>query len=113
MFQSFIDPLSFLLGFIAASFFWLLEFAGKLGMGISPGVPAADILLQAFKSEDSQYSLAALPYLKYTPNEGVIKELYNAMYNDDPELREAAYNTLWEIGASGVKLPHPRQYGFG
>ena len=92
---------------------WLIEFAGKQGMGISPGVPATDILLKAVKSEDAQYSLAALPYLKYTPNEGVIKELYNAMYNDDPELREAAYNTLWEIGASGVKLPHPSQYGFG
>jgi hypothetical protein len=35
------------------------------------------------------------------------------MYKDDPELREAAFNVLWEIGASGFKLPHPNQYGLG
>ncbi|MBP8165219.1 MAG: hypothetical protein KAX86_07230, partial [Anaerolineales bacterium] len=57
--------------------------------------------------------LAALPYLKYTPNEDVLKNLYGAMYKDDPELREAAYNILWELGASGAKLPDPSQYGFG
>jgi HEAT repeat protein len=92
---------------------WLIEFAGKQGMGISPGVPATDILLLALKSEDPDARIAALPFLKYTPNEGVITQLYGAMYNDDPELREAAYNTLWEIGLSGAKLPHPSQYGFG
>ena len=91
---------------------WLIEFAGKQGMGISPGVPATDILLLALKSEDSDTRLAALPYLKYTPNEGVIAQLYAAMYKDDPELREAAYNVLWELGTSGVKLPNPVQYGY-
>jgi HEAT repeat protein len=92
---------------------WLIEFAGKQGMGISPGVPATDILLLALKSEDADTRLAALPYLKFTPNEGVIAQLYDAMYKDDPELREAAYNILWELGTSGVKLPHPSQYGYG
>ncbi|MBI5354161.1 MAG: HEAT repeat domain-containing protein [Chloroflexi bacterium] len=92
---------------------WLIEFAGKHGMGISPGIPATDILLLALKDEDPDIRLAALPYLKFTPNEGVVTQIYGAMYKDDPELREAAYNTLWEIGASGVKLPHPSQYGFG
>lgn len=92
---------------------WLIEFAGKQGMGISPGVPATDILLLALKSDDPDTRLAALPYLKFTPNEGVITQLYSAMYKDDPELREAAYNILWELGTSGVKLPHPNQYGYG
>ena len=92
---------------------WLIEFAGKQGVGISPGTPATDILLLALKSDDPDARLAALPYLKFTPNEGVITQIYGAMYKDDPELREAAYNTLWEIGTSGVKLPHPSQYGFG
>ncbi len=92
---------------------WLIEFAGKQGMGISPGVPATDILLLALKSDDPNTRLAALPYLKFTPNEGVITQLYDAMYKDDPELREAAYNILWELGTAGVKLPHPNQYGYG
>jgi len=92
---------------------WLIEFASKQGMGISPGTPATDILLLALKSDDPDARLAALPYLKFTPNEGVITQIYSAMYKDDPELREAAYNTLWEIGTTGAKLPHPSQYGFG
>jgi len=92
---------------------WLIAFAGKQGVGIPPGAPATDLLLLALKSDDPDTRLAALPYLKFTPNEGVVSQIYGAMYRDDPELREAAYNTLWEIGASGVKLPHPNQYGFG
>ena len=90
---------------------WLVEFAGKQGMGISPGTPATDILLLALKSDNAETRLAALPYLKYVPSEGVVTQLYHAMYKDDPELREAAFNTLWEIGVSGIKLPDPTQLG--
>ncbi len=90
---------------------WLVEFAGKNGVGISPGTPATDILLLALKTDDPETRLAALPYLKYVPSEGVVTQLYHAMYKDDPELREAAFNTLWEIGMSGVKLPDPTQLG--
>lgn len=92
---------------------WLLEFAAKNGMGISPGVPATDILLLALKSEDPDARIASLPYLKFTPSEGVIAQMYDAMYKDDPELREYAYHTLWEVGASGVKLPDPSEFGLG
>jgi len=91
---------------------WLIEFAGRQGTGISPGSPATEILLLALKSDDPDLRLASLPYLKRIPTEGVLKQLYDAMYKEDPELREAVYNVLWEIGASGVKLPHPSQYGF-
>ncbi len=90
---------------------WLIEFAGKQGMGISPGTPATDILLLALKGDEPEARLSALPYLKNTPTDGVITQIYNAMYRDDPELREAAYQTLWELGASGVKLPDPMQFG--
>jgi hypothetical protein len=91
---------------------WLIQFAGKQGVGISPGAPATDILLLALKSDDADTRLAALPYLKFTPSEGVVAQLYEAMYKEDPELREAAYNILWELGTSGTKLPHPSQYGY-
>ncbi len=92
---------------------WLVEFAGKQGMGISPGVPATDILLLALQSEDPNLRLAALPYLKYTANEVVLTQIYAAMYTEDRDLRESAYNILWELGTSGLKLPHPNQYGYG
>lgn len=92
---------------------WLIEFAGKQGMGISPGAPATEILISALKSDDPNARLACLPYLRQSPTEGVVTQLYHAMYKDDPELREAVYLTLMEIAAAGVKLPHPSQFGIG
>lgn len=92
---------------------WLIEFAGKQGMGVPRGGPATDVLLQAFKLGETEERLAALPYLKRVANEGIIGTLYNAMYGEDPEVREAAFYAVEEIGANGIKLPHPSQYGLG
>lgn len=91
---------------------WLIEFAGTQGVGISPGAPATDILLAALKSPKDEERLGALPYFKANLSDGIIKQIYEVMYGDDAELREAAYLTLWEIGATGYKLPHPTQFGF-
>lgn len=91
---------------------WLVEFAAKQGTGISPGTPATDVLLQALKSDNPDLRLGALPYLKFTPNETVLAQLYGVMHAEDVELREAVFNVLWELDAAGVKLPHPAQYGY-
>jgi HEAT repeat protein len=92
---------------------WLIAFAGKQKMGVPRGGPATDVLLSAFKQGDTEERLAALPYLKRIANEGIIGALYNAMYGEDPEVREAAFQAVEEIGANGVKLPHPNQFGLG
>jgi HEAT repeat protein len=92
---------------------WLIEFAGKQKMGIPRGGPATDVLLNAFKQGDTEERLAALPYLKRVANEGIIGALYNAMYGEDPEVREAAFYAIEEIGANGIRLPHPNQFGLG
>ncbi|HZM21586.1 MAG TPA: HEAT repeat domain-containing protein [Anaerolineales bacterium] len=92
---------------------WLIEFAGKQGVGIPRGGPATDILLSAFKSGQTEERLAALPYLKRVANEGIIGALYNAMYGEDAEVREAAFYAIEEIGSNGLKLPHPNQFGLG
>jgi hypothetical protein len=92
---------------------WLIEFAGKQGVGISPGSPATEILVAALKSDADEERLAALPYLKRMPSEGVITSMYHAMYRDDLELREAVFLVLCELAAGGVKLPNPEQFGLG
>ena len=92
---------------------WLIAFAGKQKMGIPRGGLATDVLLSAFKQGDTEERLAALPYLKRVPNEGIVGALYNAMYGEDPEVREAAFQAVEEIGANGFKLPHPNQFGLG
>jgi HEAT repeat protein len=92
---------------------WLIEFAGKQGKGIPKGSPATDVLLNAFKTGETEQRLAALPYLKRVANEGIIGSLYNALYGDDHEVREAAFYAIEEIGANGIRLPHPNQFGVG
>jgi HEAT repeat protein len=92
---------------------WLIEFAGKQGVGIPPGSAATDILIKALKSGNEVERLGALPYLRRTPTEGVLKEIYSVMQTSDQEMREAAYQFLVEVGATEIPLPSPKQYGFG
>ncbi len=90
---------------------WMIAFAGKQGMGISPGAPATDVLLLALKSDDIDERLAVLPYLQRSPSAGVINALYHAMNAGNIEMREAVFLVLLEIAASGATLPDPQAYG--
>jgi hypothetical protein len=92
---------------------WLIEFAGKQGVGIPRGAPATDILLDSFKHGDTDERLAAIPYLKQHANEGIIGALYNGVYGEDPEVSSASFLALQEIAADGTALPHPNQFGLG
>jgi hypothetical protein len=92
---------------------WLIEFAGKQGVGIPRGAPATDILLNAYKHGDTDERLAAIPYLKQQANEGIIGALYNGVYGEDPEVSSASFLALQEIAADGTALPHPNQFGLG
>lgn len=92
---------------------WLIEFAGKQGMGIPRGGSAADVLASAFRYGSTEERLAALPFLKPNANEGVVGALYTGVYGEDPEVREASYLAIQEIGANGTRLPHPNQFGLG
>jgi HEAT repeat protein len=92
---------------------WLVEFAGRQGMGISPGQAATDMLIQAFKGENPEEQRAALAYLRHKPSEGIIGTLYNAYYIIDHPQREMVYQTLKEYAAGGVQLPTPMQFGLG
>lgn len=92
---------------------WLVEFAGKQGTGIPKGSPATEMLMTALNYGETDERLAVIPYLKKNATEGVIGALYNGMYGDDPEVREASFIALEEIAANGTPLPHPNQFGLG
>ena len=92
---------------------WLIAFAGKQGMGVSPDKPPTDVLLQALKSGDEDERLASLSYLRMLPSEGVFGALFQAMYADDPFLREGVFQTLSEMAARGMEVPDPVQFGVG
>ena len=82
-------------------------------MGIPRGSPATDVLVSAYKHGDTEQRLAALPYLKRSADDGIIGALYNGMYGEDPEVREASFYAIEEIAANGRKIPHPNQFGLG
>jgi HEAT repeat protein len=93
---------------------WLIEFAGRYGVGIAPGAPTTDLLLRALKSEKDDERLAALNYLRYMPNESVMSGLFQTFFStEDSTLKEGIYLVLWEFALGGQKIPSPMQYGFG
>jgi hypothetical protein len=92
---------------------WMIAFAGKQGLGISPDKPPTDLLLQALDSGEAEEKLAALAYLRTMPVEGVFGRLYQVMYGAESDLREAAFQVVAEMAARGVDVPDPVQFGVG
>jgi HEAT repeat protein len=92
---------------------WIIAFAGKQGLGVSPEKPPTDLLLLALKSGTEEEKLASLAYLRMIPVEEVFGALFQAMYGNEPILREAIFQTLSEMAARGVEIPDPVQFGVG
>jgi HEAT repeat protein len=92
---------------------WIIAFAGKQGLGVSPDKPPIDLLLQALKSGTEEERLASLSYLRIMPVEGVFGALYQTLYGSEPTLREAVFQTVSEMAARGVDVPDPVQFGVG
>jgi len=92
---------------------WIIEFAARYGMGVTPNQPATDLLLLALKSDKHEERTGALAYLRYMPSEGVVGALYNGIYGDDIDLRDASFNVLSEMASAGLTMPDPHQFGLG
>lgn len=92
---------------------WLITFASKLGLGLTPGQPATDVLLAVLKSGSIEEQIAALYYLREQSDEGVAASLYGMYYSGVSELHEPTLHALWWMAITGVKLPNPIQYGLG
>lgn len=90
---------------------WLINFAGKLGMGVASGKQALELIGKALESGEPREKLNALEYLQQNGREEVLLQIYQTYFGSQAVLREAAFNTLWHYQASGVKLPPPIQYG--
>jgi hypothetical protein len=92
---------------------WIIAFAGKNGLGVSPEKPPIDLLLLALKSGTEEERLAALPYLRILPEDGVFGAIYQVMYGADTTLREAAFLTISEMASNRIDVPDPVQFGIG
>jgi len=92
---------------------WIIAFAAKQGLGVSPDKLPTDLLLLALKSGTEEERLASLSYLRMMPVEGVFGALYQIMYGGEPTLRDAVFQTFSEMAARGVDVPDPLQFGVG
>lgn len=90
---------------------WLIEFAGKYGMGITPGQPATDVLLLATKETNREYLQPALQFLRTSPSEGLITKLLPSLFGADAQVKEQVYQAIYTMAMSGVILPDPRKFG--
>jgi HEAT repeat protein len=91
----------------------LIEFAGEQGIGLTPGKPATDLIVQILRTGSEEQKLAALYRLRQQMDARMIPEIYHILYGTTGELRESAFNTLWLMSAAGIKLPSPTQFGLG
>ena len=91
----------------------LLAFAGKQGIGIVPGEPAAELLFRALSTGSKEEKLLAMQYLRNEPDDGIVRELYQMIYGGREDLQEPAMQALWWMALTGAKIPHPMQFGLG
>jgi HEAT repeat protein len=92
---------------------WVIAYASKQGIGVSPDKPVTDLLLNILKNGNEEERLATLNYLRIVPIEGVFGALYQAMYGGNTIIREAAYQVIAEMAARGIEIPDPVQFGVG
>ena len=92
---------------------WLIKYAARSGIGVSPGKQAAEVLTKALTDGEEGERLAALDYVKLYGTESYILQIYQELYGSHGPLREAALNTLWHLAATGMTIPSPTQFGLG
>lgn len=81
---------------------WLIAFAGKLGIGVSPGKPAMKLLLRALSEGEEYERQAALEALIIRGDRVAIPLIARLFHGSHGRLRESAYNTLWHLEAAGI-----------
>ena len=92
---------------------WLIEYASNLGVGISAGEAAREMLLRALKDGNPDQQLAALYLIQRLGETRVFPAIYHLIYGQHPDVSEIAYNTLWQIASTDAEIPPPVQFGLG
>jgi len=91
----------------------LIEYAGKQGLGLTPGKPAAKLIVQMLRTGNDEQRLAALARLRRYMDSRMLPDVYSILFASSGELRESAFNTLWYMSSAGIELPSPTQFGLG
>lgn len=84
---------------------WLIAFAARAGMGVAPGRAALEMIRRALNQGTPEEKVAALETLGWRGGEELILDIFQALQSQEAFLRDAAYETLWCLAASGHPIP--------
>lgn len=91
---------------------WLVEFASKQGLGVTADEQALSLVLRTLKVGTEDERLAALEFLALNGDMEIASSIYEEYFGQTGDLREAAYQALWLLSATGADLPPPQQFGY-
>ena len=87
---------------------WLIAWAAKQGTGVPPGKAAIDVLNRALKEGDELWRRAAAESLGHLGDPAGTRDLYVALRDPAPLIRDAAFRALAQIAAaSGQRMAAP------
>lgn len=92
---------------------WLITYASRNGLGISPTASPLSLLLLVLEDGTDEEKMGAMDYLSGYTDEGVIRKLFDPIYGQQIHLSEYALLSLWKINLSGASIPSILKYGFG
>jgi len=83
---------------------WLITFASEKGQGIIPDEDATEILLSALKTGSTAERIAALDYIRLTPDREVINAVTGVWEMAQDELYSACLLALWQLNISETNV---------
>jgi len=85
---------------------WLIAWAASKGTGVPPGKAAVEVLNRALKEGEEPYRCAAAAAIGRLGDPALVRELYGALREPVPALRDAAFCALVQVAAAtGQRLP--------
>jgi HEAT repeat protein len=84
---------------------WLIAFAGDRDSGLSAGAPAKEMLIKVLEEGNDDEKLAALSQICRRGEANIFPAVYYLLNDENPELKEAAFHTIWHIATTGNPIP--------
>jgi len=70
------------------------------------------MLRRALSNGSMDEKIAAMEVLGWGAGEELTLELYQALESGDDYLRDVAFESLWRLSTTGIRLPDPLKFGF-
>jgi HEAT repeat protein len=83
---------------------WLQSFAQKEGMAVAPGRAALEMVRRALNKGSQEEKISALEAIVWVGGEELSLEIFQALSSNEAYLRDAAFEALWQLYASGADI---------